>query len=97
MTEKNDYINALSKRAKGFSSDEIVEEYVSDEEGNLTLSKRKVSTKYYPPDISAIKSAIAINPLSQLSESELLAEKERLLTEFYKLNEKVKNEKTKKL
>lgn len=95
MTEQNDYMSALSKRAKGFSSDEIVEEYVMDSDGNLTLNKRKVSTKYFPPEISAIKSVMQINPLNDLTETELLAEKERLLNEFAKLNNEENNEKTK--
>lgn len=54
---KNDdvYVDALKKKAEGFTATEISEEYSSDGDGNLVLVKRKVNSKYYPPDTAAIK------------------------------------------
>ena len=46
---------ALLKKALGFSSDEVVEEYTLDKNGNEVLNRRKVTKKYNPPDISAVK------------------------------------------
>ena len=42
---KNDdvYVDALKKKAKGFTATEISEEYSSDGDGNLVLVKRKVN------------------------------------------------------
>ena len=37
--------NALLKKALGYESDEIVEEYTTDENGNSILSKRKITKK----------------------------------------------------
>ena len=57
---KNDdvYVDALKKKAEGFTATEISEEYSSDGDGNHVLVKRKVNSKYYPPDTAAIKSVL---------------------------------------
>ena len=47
--------NALLKKALGYESDEIVEEYTTDENGNSVLSKRKITKKFNPPDINALR------------------------------------------
>ena len=78
---------ALLKKALGFSSDEIVEEYSLDESGNSVLNKRKVTKKYNPPDISAMKlllekEDLTDDKLSQMTLSELKKEKKRLLKEL---------------
>lgn len=78
---------ALLKKALGFSSDEIVEEYSLDESGNSVLNKRKVTKKYNPPDISAMKlllekEDLTDNKLSQMTLSELKKEKKRLLKQL---------------
>lgn len=44
---------ALIKKATGYMVKESVMEY-GVEEGEEKLLKKKVSTKYYPPDLSAI-------------------------------------------
>ena len=46
--------NALFNRAIGFSKDEVSEEYnmVDDK---LTLTKKKLNSKYYPPELKAIE------------------------------------------
>ena len=75
---------ALLKKAIGFESDEIVEEYTTDESGNAVLSKRKITKKVNPPDVNALKFLLEQNSLfddeiSKMTDEQLLAEKERLL------------------
>ena len=75
---------ALLKKAIGFESDEIVEEYTTDESGNAVLSKRKITKKVNPPDVNALKFLLEQNSLfddeiSKMADEQLLAEKERLL------------------
>lgn len=82
MLENKNLLKTLEKKAKGFSADEITEEYVVDEDGKLVLSKRKVISKYYPPDTGAIKSVMDMDELSVLSDEELENEKKRLLIEL---------------
>lgn len=81
--EDSDLNKALLKKALGFVSDEIVEEYTLDEEGNSVLNKRKVTKKYNPPDLSAMKVLMektsVCDKLSQMTNSELKQEKKRLL------------------
>ena len=76
--------DALLKKAIGFESDEIVEEYTTDENGNAVLSKRKITKKVNPPDVNALKFLLEQNSLfddeiSKMTDEQLLAEKERLL------------------
>lgn len=76
--------NALLKRAIGFECDEIVEEYVTDEKGNAVLSKRKVTKKFNPPDVSALRflleqSSLCDDDISSMTDEQLEKEKERLL------------------
>lgn len=86
---------ALCRRAVGFECDEIVEEFVADENGNAVLSKRKITKKFNPPDVSALRflleqSNLYDDDISKMTDEELLREKERLLS---LLKEKeVKNE-----
>ena len=47
--------NALLKKAIGYDCDEIIEEYVIDDEGNSKLSKKKITKKHISPDIPAAK------------------------------------------
>lgn len=86
MLNPEEYMATLNKKAIGFSADEIVEEYLADDDGNLTLTKRKITTKYYPPDTVALKSAMEINSLEDLTDEQLESEKQRLLREFAKQN-----------
>ena len=46
---------ALLKKALGYESDEVVEEYSTDENGKPVLSKRKITKKFNPPDINALR------------------------------------------
>ena len=73
---------ALYKKAVGYDSSETVEEY-SDNDGDLVLVKRKVTTKPVRPDISAIKLLLGLDggneDLSALSDEELETQKKKLL------------------
>ena len=54
--EKGEDINsALLKKALGFDAKEIVEEYASDDDGEIRLSKKKITIKCVPPDVAALK------------------------------------------
>ena len=74
----------LTKKAKGFVLEEVSEEYVSDN-GNLTLVKRKVTTKEIAPDVNAVRALIEIDglekkdTLSEMTDEELIKEKNRLI------------------
>lgn len=88
--------NALLKKALGYESDEIVEEYTTDENGNSILSKRKITKKFNPPDINALRflleqSDLSNDEISKMSDKQLLQEKHRLL-QLLKQKEKEENE-----
>ena len=87
---------AVTKKATGFTADEVVEEYGINPDGEFALLKRKATKKYYPPDTSAISKVqeqwAAEENLSNLSESQLLQEKSRLLAEL-KLGDEKKEKK----
>lgn len=90
-------INALIKRAKGYSFSEVQEEYSVTDGGEIALTKRKVSEKYCPPDAAALKTYMEIckdKEISEMSDEELEREKHRLLCELYREEqEKEKQEK----
>ena len=69
-------INALKKRAKGYSFSEVQEEYSVSDDGQMSLTKRKVSEKYCPPDTAALKTYMEIcrdEELSKMSDEQLEA------------------------
>ena len=86
MKEKKDKVGetklkkALMKKALGYDAEEIVEEYVGEDQG-VKLLKRKVTIKNYPPDVSAIKLLMSEEsvPLEQMTDEQLEQEKNRLL------------------
>ena len=75
-TERTDYKKlmeeVLLRKAKGYSFEEKTEEFAVVD-GEMTLVKRKVSTKYVQPDVGALKA------LAELTDEQLKAEKLRLL------------------
>ncbi|MBQ3234796.1 MAG: hypothetical protein IJA97_01385 [Clostridia bacterium] len=81
---------ALKKRALGYDSTEVTEEYQDDGEGGVKLVKRKVVKKNVPPDVSAAKLLIELNgetsDIEKLSDEELEKEKQRLLSLYIKEN-----------
>ena len=93
--KQEDLKSALLKKALGFSSDEVVEEYAVDEQGKSVLSKRKVTKKFNPPDLNALKMLLEEkqDDFSQMTDGQLLAEKTRLLQELGKLTKKKEQKK----
>ena len=77
----NDIQSALIKKALGYDATETVEEYMTDGEGEIKLSKKKVTKKNVPPDITALKMLLdsKSESISQMTDEELEREKERLL------------------
>ncbi|MCL2176808.1 MAG: hypothetical protein FWB72_02520 [Firmicutes bacterium] len=82
-----DYLQEqMFKKAVGFSYEEVVEEFVV-KDGAEVLTKRKVTTKQTPPDVSAAKIVIETgggDDIDNLSEAELVALRERVLQEIKK-------------
>ncbi|MBQ8468676.1 MAG: hypothetical protein IJ542_02850 [Clostridia bacterium] len=72
----------LKKLSEGFEYSEEVEEYVK-EEGELVLAKKKITKKFVPPDMLAIKMLLDFNEnggkLSQMTDQELINLKNSLL------------------
>lgn len=82
---------ALIKRAVGYDAKEVVEEFSQSEEGEERLCKRKVTTKNFPPDVTAAKLLLDMEggeDITSLSDEELEEEKIKL----YKILEETKNE-----
>ena len=80
-------LDILYKKACGYVIKETTEEYGIDENGNERLVKKKVHSKYIPPDMTAIKAYLQESQqgLSQMSEVQLQKEKKRLLQELTKI------------
>ncbi len=77
-----DIENALKKRAIGYETTEITEEYSSSEEGEIRMVKRKIVSKNVPPDVSAVKLLFensSSDDISTMTDDELEKEKIRLL------------------
>lgn len=84
--EKEKIKKALIKKALGFVHSEVVEEYVFDEDGEIKISKRKVTKKFSPPDVPAVKILLEEfeqkQDFSHMTEQELEEEKNRLLKQL---------------
>ena len=78
---KQDLKDALIKKALGYDVKEVIEEYSSDADGQVKLSKKKITTKSVPPDMTALKILLDENQkdTSQMTDEELYEEKIRLL------------------
>ena len=72
---------ALVKKALGFDCTEVVEEFTGGDEGQIKLSKKKVTTKFVPPDMTALKMLIDEKKLKveQMTDQELENERLRLI------------------
>lgn len=94
--DEQDIKQAIIKKALGYDATEVVEEFAQSEQGEVKLTKRKVTTKSVPPDITALKILIddwAEKPVEQMSDEELEQEKARLLemlSQTKKSNAKIK-------
>lgn len=79
---------AIIKKAKGYEAEEIIEEY-QIEDDVMTLTKKRVSKKHYPPDTQAAKMILEREDekdnqnASDLSEDEIKT-KIKMLIEKYK-------------
>lgn len=76
-----DLEKALIKKALGFTQEEMVEEY-SKVDDDVVLSKRKITKKDVPPDMSAIKFLYSVKDISDkdiksMSTKELELEREK--------------------
>lgn len=81
----DEILKTLLKKATGYSRDEVQEEYAVTPEGDMVLTKRKVTKKYYPPDSTALKTYLELaseRGTEEMSDEELAAEKVRLLREL---------------
>ena len=87
---ETDLKKAMVKRALGFYSTDTVEEYENGEEGEK-LVKRKVSRKFNPPDLNALRELLGRESAAaaDMSDEELSAEREELLA---RLREEIKGE-----
>lgn len=82
----------LLKKALGFKVREITEEYSFDNASNeMILVKKKVSTKYIPPDVSAARAYAEHYKLDEnvsiMTDSQLSQEKQRLLLILQQIND----------
>lgn len=84
-------LSGLLKRAKGYSYKEVQEEYAVKEDGEIALTKRKVTEKYCPPDSGALKTYMELNGdkrIEEYSDEELESERQRLLAQLKNESEK---------
>lgn len=79
MEAKESVKDALIKCAVGLSASEVVEEFSADGDGRLKLVKRKVTKREVPPDIKAVKMLMDGECVTEASDEELAAERERLM------------------
>ena len=77
----------LLKRAKGYKYNEVSEEYSVGEDGEMSLTKKKIVKKYCPPDSAAFKTYMDMyadeDDLSEYSDEKLREEKNRLLKQLF--------------
>ena len=85
----------LLKKAIGYTTEEITEEF-NKVDDNLVLNKRKVSTKSYPPDLSALQLFLekfeeTHDDFENFTLEDLEREKVRLLKELAKYEKEDKD------
>ena len=83
-SEVSEIERALLKKALGYDFDEIIEEYVVDDDGNEKLSKKKITKKYISPDIPAAKVLLESymgqsSKYEDMTDDELKEEKQKLI------------------
>lgn len=98
MDEEERLKRILLKKAMGYGVREETIEYVRDGEGDEIVSKRKVSKKHIPPDISALRLLMEhfynqeFKDVESMSDEELAKERERII-ELLKQEERNATEK----
>lgn len=72
--------SALIKKALGYDTTEVIEEYSLGNEGEIVLSKKKVTKKNVPPDVTALKILIDSEdtPIEEMTDEQLKKEKKRI-------------------
>lgn len=75
MSNDQDLKDLLMLKAKGYDVEEVVEEY-SDKDGELVLTKKKVTHKYIPPDSTFLKMLIDNSEQNQDDDLEKCTEEE---------------------
>ena len=77
--EDEKVMRALERKALGYETDEVVEEYAF-REGEEILVKKKVTRKSVPPDIQVAKMLLEKQtPPREMSDEQIAQEKQRLL------------------
>lgn len=88
-------LKSLLKKAIGYKVNEISEEYSIDENGDERLTKRKVTKKYIPPDLSSLKTYLELTKgeedYENMTDEELLQIKKELIKELKNESGKNKN------
>ena len=92
--ERENLEKSLEKKALGYDTEEVVEEY-QEGDGEIRLTKKKVTKKNVPPDITALKLLldnikIGEKSVEEMTDEELENEKNKLLE---LLNKENKNDK----
>lgn len=73
----------------GYTVDEVVEEYINDE-NEMKLVKKKVTTKHIPPDINAARALLEkcyesdFDKIKNMTDEELLELKKSIIAEIAK-------------
>ena len=88
MQETEDLKSMILKKANGYDVEEVVEEY-SEVNGELVLTKKKVTHKHIPPDSSLLKLLLeskdnkqeTYDDLSEYTEEELKALLKKIISE----------------
>ncbi len=94
---EDEVIKALKKRATGYETTEVTEEYSDDGTGGIKMVKRKVVSKNVPPDVSAVKLLVEtseVEDITKWTDEQLEKEKKRLIKIL--LSEGNNNDDTKK-
>ena len=96
--ESEKLTKSLLKKAMGYTVDEVVEEYITDE-NDLKLVKKKVTKKHIPPDINAARALLEkcfdnqFNHLREMSDAELETLRQQILNEIREQEVKSGNKK----
>ena len=85
MDEDEKLKHALLRKALGYSVKEETIEFSRDDAGEEVVSKRKVSKKHIPPDVTALKLLVehffsdSFENVENMTDEELQAEREKII------------------
>lgn len=82
--DREKVLKAVLKRAVGYRTKEKVDELVYNEDGGLTLSKRRVTEKDVPGDMTAAKLLLELDggDLSSYTDEQLIEMRDELLKQL---------------